>query len=192
MADAKLFQYYERQDILPTFGNLKSPAELERYATQRRELFIDKLMLPPRLFRDAEMLEFGPDSGENAMVFAGWGASMTLAEPNKHAHAKIRAYFERFGLTDRLRELDPSDVEGFRSERRFDILDAEGFIYTVQPTEAWLRVFGHLLHPDGYAIVSYYERYGAFFELVLKAIHAAGKAMTGLPALESAKALFET
>ena len=30
------------------------------------------------------------------MVFAGWGASMTLAEPNRQAHAKIQAYFERF------------------------------------------------------------------------------------------------
>jgi len=70
-------------------------------------------------------------------------------------------------------------------------IDAEGFIYTVQPAELWLRVFRHLLNPDGYAVVSYYERYGGFFELALKAIHAAGKAITGLPALEAAKFLFD-
>jgi SAM-dependent methyltransferase len=117
---------------------------------------------------------------------------MTLAEPNSQAHAKINGYFVRFDLTDRLRELASSDVEGFRNERRFDVVDAEGFIYTVQPTESWLRVFHQLLNPDGYAVVSYYERYGGFFELALKAIHAAGKALTGLPALESARFLFET
>lgn len=191
MADDKLFQYYERQDVLPTFGNFRSPAELEAYAAQRRELFSDKLMLPPRLFRDAEVLEFGPDSGENAMVFAGWGARMTLAEPNRQAHAKIHAYFARFGLSDRLRELALSDVEGFRSNRRFDAVDAEGFIYTIQPSETWLRIFRQLLNADGYAVVSYYERYGGFFELALKAIHAAGKALTGRPPLEAAKLLFE-
>jgi hypothetical protein len=191
MADAKLFHYYERQDVLPTFGNFKSPEELDGYAAQRRELFSDKLMLPPRLFRDAEVLEFGPDSGENAMVFAGWGARMTLAEPNRQAHAKIQAYFARFGLADRLRELALSDVEGFRSERRFDVVDAEGFIYTVQPAELWLRAFHHLLNPHGYAVVSYYERYGGFFELALKAIYAAGKALTGLSALETARFLFD-
>jgi hypothetical protein len=109
------------------------------------------------------------------MVFAGWGAMMTLAEPNSRAHAKINGYFARFDLTDRLRELASSDVEGFRSERSFDVVDAEGFIYTVQPTESWLRVFHQLLNPDGYAVVSYYERYGGFFELALKAIHAAGR-----------------
>ncbi|UWU66464.1 class I SAM-dependent methyltransferase [Bradyrhizobium sp. NC92] len=191
MADEKLFNYYERQDVLPTFGNFKSAAELDAYASQRRELFSDKLVLPPRLFRDAEVLEFGPDSGENALVFAGWGANMTLAEPNRHAHPKIEAYFAHFGLTERLRELALADVEGFRSERRYDIIDAEGFIYTVQPTENWLGVFHRLLNPDGFAIVSYYERYGGFFELALKAIHAAGKALTGRPALETAKSLFE-
>jgi hypothetical protein len=190
MADTKLFQYYERQDVLPTFGNFKSAAELDRYAAQRRELFLDKLALPPRLFRDAEVLEFGPDSGENAMVFAGWGARMTLAEPNRQAHDKINAYFAHFDLRDRLRDVVLADVEGFRSDRRFDIVDAEGFIYTVQPTESWLRVFHGLLNPDGYAVVSYYERYGGFFELVFKAIHAAAKAMTGLPALESARTIF--
>ncbi|OPY97490.1 hypothetical protein A5906_39475 [Bradyrhizobium sacchari] len=191
MADDKLFNYYERQNVLPTFGNFKSAGELDAYARQRRELFLDKLVLPPRLFRDVEVLEFGPDSGENALVFAGWGANMTLAEPNRHAHPKIEAYFAHFGLTERLRELALADVEGFRSERRYDIIDAEGFIYTVQPSEKWLGIFHRLLNPDGYAVVSYYERYGGFFELALKAIHAAGKALTGRPALETAKSLFE-
>jgi SAM-dependent methyltransferase len=191
MAESKLFHYYERQDVLPTFGNFKSPEQLDAYAGQRRELFADKLMLPPRLFRDAEVLEFGPDSGENAMVFAGWGARMTLAEPNRLAHAKIHGYFARFGLTDRLRELAPADVEGFQSDRRFDIIDAEGFIYTIQPSETWLRIFHRLLNPDGCAIISYYERYGGFFELALKAIHAAGKALTGRSPLDTAKLLFD-
>ena len=191
MAEDKLFNYYERQDVLPTFGNFKSSAELEAYANQRRELFSDKLALPPRLFGAAEVLEFGPDSGENALVFAGWGANMTLAEPNRHAHPKIEAYFAHFGRTERLRGLALADVEGFHSDRRFDIIDAEGFIYTVQPSAKWLGIFYRLLNPDGYAVVSYYERYGGFFELALKAIHAAGKALTGRAALETAKLLFE-
>jgi hypothetical protein len=93
-------------------------------------------------------------------------------------------------MTSRLRELVPFDVEGFRGDRRFDIIDAEGFIYTVQPSETWLRIFHQLLNPDGYAVVSYYERYGGFIELALKVIYAAGKVLTGLPPLETAGLLF--
>jgi len=192
MAEDKLFNYYERQNILPTFANFKSAAELAAYAGARRELFSDKLMLPPRLFRDAEVLEFGPDSGENAVVFAGWGANMTLAEPHRQAHEKIHGYFSHFGRTARLRELASSDVEGFASDRRFDVVDAEGFIYTIQPSAKWLSIFHRLLNPDGYAVVSYYERYGGFFELALKAIYGAGKALSGRPALETAKLLYQT
>lgn len=191
MADEKLFNYYQRQDILPTFGNLKSAAELAAYAEQRHELFSSKLMLPPRMFLNSDVLEFGPDSGENALVFAGWGANMTLAEPNRQAHPKIQAYFSQFGRTERLRELVLSDVEGFAQARRFDIIDAEGFIYTIQPTETWLGIFHRLLRPDGYAIISYYERYGGFIELALKAIHAAVKTLTGTSPLETARGLFD-
>jgi hypothetical protein len=190
VAEDKLFNYYERQDILPTFGNLKSAADLAAYAAQRHELFSSKLMLPPRMFRHSEVLEFGPDSGENALVFAGWGASMTLAEPNQQAHPRIQAYFSRFGRADGLRELVLSDVEGFDHARRFDMIDAEGFIYTIQPMARWLGVFHRLLQPDGYAVISYYERCGGFFELALKAIHAATKMLTRLPPLETAKLLF--
>ncbi len=190
MTEDKLFNYYERQDILPTFGNLKSAADLAAYAKQRHELFSSKLLLPPRLFLNSDVLEFGPDSGENALVFAGWGASMTLAEPNQQAHPRIKAYFSQFGRADRLRELVLSDVEGFGHARRFDIIDAEGFIYTIQPLEKWLGIFHRLLQPDGYAVISYYERCGGFMELALKAIHAATKVLTRQPPLETAKLLF--
>ena len=50
---------------------------------------------------------------------------------------------------------------------------AEGFIYTVQPTRAWLAAFGRLLRPGGMFFVTYYERCGAIFELALRALHRA-------------------
>lgn len=192
MADAKLFQYYERQDVLPTFGNFKGPDDLSRYAEGRQRFFRDRLLLPLRTFLDADLLEFGPDSGENAMVFGQWGAKLTLVEPNSRALGQIRKYFEQFGLAARLRELVSADVAGFRSDQKFDVIDAEGFIYTIQPTEAWLSIFASLLRPDGYGIISYYERYGGLFELTLKAIHAAVKVLSGKPATESAELVFKT
>jgi hypothetical protein len=190
VADTKLFQYYERQDVLPTFGNFASPDDLDRYAQGRVRLFRDRLQLPPRIFREADLLEFGPDSGENAMVFGQWGANLTLAEPNSRALGQIRSYFERFNLGGRLRQLISADVAGFCSDQKFDVIDAEGFIYTIQPTEAWLSIFASLMRPDGYGIISYYERYGGLFELTLKAIHAAVKVLSGKPATESAELVF--
>jgi hypothetical protein len=190
MTSPKLYQYYETQAVLPTFGNFESTEDLGRYAEGRRRLFTDKLALPPEWFRDIDLLEFGPDSGENSITFALWGANLTLVEPNPKAWAPLRAYFERFGLGGRLREIAQVDVEGFQADRAYDAIDAEGFVYTIQPSSLWLRKFRDLLKPEGFAVISYYERDGALLELCLRAIHAAAKAVLQRPPVEVARALF--
>ncbi len=163
-----LYEYYERQDIAPTFADLRDEASLAAYQSAREALFADRLRLPVPLFRGAEVLEFGPDTGENAVVFARWGATMTLVEPALAAHPRIRAYFERYAPPGSLRELARDDVLGFVPTRRYDVIIAEGFVYTVRPTRAWLDAFRRALVPGGVALVSYVERSGSLFELSLK------------------------
>jgi hypothetical protein len=192
MAYDKLFQYYAHEQFLPTFGNFENAAQLAQYTDARRTVFAEKLMLPVQIFDGADALEFGPDTGENALVFAQWGAKLTLAEPNLRAHGQIREYFERFGLSASIASLRSDDIEAFAGEQKYDLIDAEGFIYTVQPTSLWLGAFSRNLRPGGYAVVSYYETRGTFIELVLKAIHSSCKALTSLDALAAAEKLYQT
>ena len=44
------------------------------------------------------------------------------------------------------------------SEEGYDIVVAEGFIYTVQPAQAWLAAFRRLLRTDGYILTAPSER----------------------------------
>ena len=192
MAYDKLFQYYAHEQFLPTFGNFENAAQLAQYAEARRTVFAEKLMLPIQIFDGADVLEFGPDTGENALVFAQWGAKLTLAEPNLRAHGQIRQYFERFGLNGSIASLRSDDIEAFAGDQKYDVIDAEGFIYTVQPTSLWLGAFSRSLKPGGYAVVSYYETRGTFIELVLKAIHSSCKALTSLDSLAAAEKLYQT
>ena len=192
MAYDKLFQYYAQEQFLPTFGNLENAGKLAQYTDARRTVFAEKLMLPIQMFDGADVLEFGPDTGENALVFAQWGAKLTLAEPNLRAHGQIRQYFERFGLSASIASLRSDDIEAFSGEQKYDLIDAEGFIYTVQPTSLWLGCFSRNLKPGGYAVVSYYEKRGTFIELALKAIHSSCKALTSLDSLAAAEKLYQT
>lgn len=191
-----LYGYYQQQAILPTHGAFKSAADLAPHERHRRRLFTDKLKLPPALFRGARLLEFGPDAGENSLVFAQWGADCTLAEPNHKAHPVIREYFQRFGLGARLRALEPWDVKNFpepaNDGERFDLVDAEGFIYTIQPTELWVRKCARLTRPGGLVVLFYYEACGGLLELMLRVVQARHRALTGLDAVASARALFQT
>jgi SAM-dependent methyltransferase len=167
-----MYEFYERQSLLPTYAGLRSEEDLERYERMRDDVCAAKLYLPKRIFESVRLLQFGPDSGEDALVFARAGAKVTLVEPNLRAHATIHEYFRRFGLESQLEELSQADVLGYRTDRVFDFIDAEGFIYTVQPTSAWLDVFHRLLRPGGLFLITYYERFGALVELCLKALYA--------------------
>lgn len=189
-----MYSYYEQQEVLPTYGRLQTEADLDAHERHRRRLFTDKLQLPPRLFDGARLLEFGPDAGENSLVFARWGAACTLAEPHRKAHPVIRDYFDRFGLGAQLAALEEHDLEGFPDPRddaaRFDVVDAEGFIYTIQPTSLWIRKLARLLRPEGLAVLFYVEAYGSLLELTWKVVQARHRALTDLGAFESARTLY--
>lgn len=187
----KMYAYYEQQSILPTFARFTTIEQLERYDRQRTHIFCDKLHLPVQVFKGATTVEFGPDSGENSLVFARWGASLTLVEPNPNARPKILAYFDKFNLKDRLKSLVEVDVAQFESQEKYDLVIAEGFIYTVRPESTWIELFNRLLNDSGFCVINYYESTASFLELILKVIHARTKALTGLDSQEIAWKLFQ-
>jgi hypothetical protein len=169
-----LYEYYERQEIAPTFADLRDDDEISAYAARRRALLEERLAIPTCLLRGAEILEYGPDTGENAVSFARFGARMTLVEPALAAHAQIRSYFDRYAPPGALRDVVAADVLSFEPERgHYDLVVAEGFIYTVQPSGRWLDIFARALVPGGLALLTYYERCASLFELLLKVPFAA-------------------
>jgi hypothetical protein len=188
-----MHEYYSKQQVLPTHAGFQTPAELQRYEALRRNIFIHKLGLLPRVFHDARLLEFGPDSGENSLVFASWGARCTLSEPNPRAHPFIVDYFRRFNLTSQLVDLRSASVGSFGQQypdEHYDIIDAEGFIYTVRPERPWMDLFARLLEPNGLVMMTYMEAYGSYLELMLKVIHRRLCSLTGAPSLECAQRVF--
>lgn len=186
-----LHEYYEQRDFKPTFAGFKDDVELEAYDLRRQSIYRDLLHLPPQVFEGRRLCEFGPDTGENALVFARWGARVTLVEPHASAWQDIRAYFARYGLDERLEEIVGKTIESFESETPFDFINAEGFIYTVQPNELWLAKFATLLRPDGFAVINYLDRTGCLFELLWSLAHARYQEVSGERGVDAAWELFE-
>lgn len=196
MSYEAMYEYYREQAVLPTHGRFQSGGDLDAHERHRRELFTQKLFLPPRLFRDARLIEFGPDAGENSLVFARWGASCTLVEPNPKAHSVIKDYFGKFGLSGELAGLECCDVKAYaklpKPASTFDFIDAEGFIYTVKPDSLWIDLFSRIANDDGFVVLFYCDPFGNFFELFTKVIHARVRELTGMSPLEVAHKLFLT
>ncbi|GAG18084.1 unnamed protein product, partial [marine sediment metagenome] len=140
-----LYDYYGASEKLPTHAAFSSGEQLEAYQQQRAALFQKHLFIPLGIFQNARLVEFGPDSGENSLVFGLWGSSLTLVEPNTRARPEIQRYFERFSLTDCLDCLVQTDLQHFTTTNKYEIIDAEGFIYTIQPHKTWIDLFSNIL-----------------------------------------------
>lgn len=168
--DKTLYQYYSKQKVQPTFAGFKNEKELQGYVETRKSVFY-RLMLPHTFFKGKEVLEFGPDTGENSLVFANWGAGVTIVEPNVTSHDYIKEYFSRFNFENSLKKVSASSMLDFDTKNVFDVIDAEGFIYTIKPNSAWIKKAQSLLNLDGLFILSYMELYGSFIELLTKAVY---------------------
>ncbi len=191
-----MYEYYSTQQVLPTYGHFKSAADLENHHQHRHELFTVKLQLPVQVFQGANLIEFGPDSGENSLVFAEWGANCVLVEPNLKAHPVIEGYFQQYDLTSHLVKLEASDVADYARQadslQNYDVIDAEGFIYTVKPNSLWIDLFARLLNDNGFLILFYCEPFGSLIELITKVIYSGVKSKLNKSELEVASLLFLT
>lgn len=191
-APESMHEYYETQGILPTVASLPNTAALRLYVSQREKIFLENLHLPPDVFKGADVLEFGPDSGENALVLANWGAKLTLVEPNPRAWPMIVGNFKKFKLEDHLDLLFKGSLQQFQSRRKFDFIVAEGFLSTLHPASLWINLFRKLLKPGGFLLLSHMEASGMMFDLLWKAAYCRMKGLTKLPPLLAAKELFLT
>lgn len=166
----KMYEYYQTQPILPTTANLKSLESFRRYEDQRKDLVTEKLNIPIQFFQDREILEFGPDSGENALVFAKWGAKLHLVEPNSQAIETSKKNFEQFNFTDAIQSIAQTDIDGYTSKKKFDFIVAEGFVHSIKPDKSWISKFSTLSSPNGLVLISYTNTYGAYMELLYSLI----------------------
>lgn len=186
----RLAEYYRREGFFPSFRNLQTEEDLERHCTARAALLQEHLKLPFAFFRDARIGEFGPDTGENALAFAKWGADVTLVEPNAAAHDAINSYFRRFGLAGRLSGVFCDTLEKFDGGP-FDLVNAEGFVATISPPARWLHAMKTLTAPGGCFHISYFEARGALVELLTNAVVHIDAAVNGGGALGAAQRLME-
>ena len=186
----KLYSYYRDSGISPTFGSLQTEADLDRFCEQRARIFTLKLQMPPEMFRHARLLEFGPDTGENALAFARWGAQIELVEPNTAAWPQLQAYFRHFGLENQLLGLHDKPIQEFAPTEQADIVVAEGFIHTVKPEEQWIDVVRQAVRPGGYLILFYYERRGLLMEVFHAALYREFCRLAGQKGADVARRLY--
>ncbi|MEO5336318.1 MAG: class I SAM-dependent methyltransferase [Magnetospirillum sp. WYHS-4] len=189
MNDPTLLDYYVQRKMDPVPLNLETPEAFRRHREKRGNLYDRHLGIPFGLLEGRDVIEFGCNSGENALVLAEAGARVTLVEPNVAAHARLRDLFDRFGLSERLVAVVAADMAGFRTDRTYDLAIAEGFLNTLSNRDAMLGRMLALLKPRGLAVVSFDDRTGGMIEMMKRAIHWQACRLAGIDDVFAAPSL---
>ena len=168
MPQSSLVDYYRELRFNPVPISLADKALWKLHVAKRRNLYERHLGIPISLLRGRRIIEFGCNSGENALVLASIGADLTLVEPNKQVFPRLESYFKKFGFEKRISSLVNSDIAGFKSGNVYDMVIAEGFINTLPDREEAIRKLCALTVKNGLIVVSHDDRYGHFMEMVRK------------------------
>lgn len=136
---------------------------------KRQNLLEHHLKLPLAVWRGARVLEFGPGSGENAVVLARHGARLTLVEPLDYLVESLRANFAAHGVADKIEAVHMAVIEGFRSEKRYDAVFSEGFLHFLDDPCRALAQMAKYMAPEGFLVLQICNPSGTFVEYLKKA-----------------------
>jgi SAM-dependent methyltransferase len=165
-----LVSYYKDNEFNPVPIGLETEAAWQAHHDKRRNLYENHLGIPLGLLARRPVLEFGCNSGENALVLAYYGAQLTLAEPNEQVLPRLLALFEHYDLSNQILALSTAGVTDFQAGSAYEMVIAEGFLYTLDDRDAAMRKVCLHVAPHGFGIVSFNDRYGCFIELTKRAL----------------------
>lgn len=137
--------FYSAHGIIPTRQDLSNL----RQHFERRHALYRHLGLPPGIFRNASVLEFGPGSGHNAAVTGRLGPTRyLLVDGNPPSLASTEKLLQQYcpGLNFELRQ---SSIANFKSDERFDVVLCEAVIPTQKNPPAFLRHVARFVRPGG-------------------------------------------
>lgn len=160
------YQYYKETGIKPVYADLMKSDSFAAYARIRKKMFEYNLGIPISTFRHASVLEFGPSTGDNSLIFAHWGADLTLVEPVAAFIDSINEYFRQYGLIDRLFGTHCNTFEDFETQEKFDYVVAEGFLFHTGSPSYWLPRISSFGKENAFVIISHLETAGYIIELL--------------------------
>ncbi len=165
-----LLAYYQQEHFNPVPIAVETPEAWQQHVERRSNLYQRHLHVPVGWLRGRSVLEFGPNAGENALVLASMGANLTLVEPNDQVIPRMQSLFRQFGLEDRLTAVLNQGVDDFVWEGQYDLILAEGFLYTLPNRDEIVGKMAGWLAPGGIGVISFNDCYGMLLEMVRRAI----------------------
>lgn len=141
------------QQVNPSTYNIETePKEFERREQIYTSLFRDRLHFPPKMFADADVLDFGSGTGEHAVFYARWGARCTLVEMNELAIERSKKIFSLFA-PEAKPAFNHASLFNFTTDQRFDIVISNAVLHHTAAKREGFEQLVSYLKPGGYVML---------------------------------------
>lgn len=165
-----------KNDYLSFYGENKiSPVHQDisdiKLHYMRRQKLYRQCGIPIVAFRDSEALEIGPGGGYNTLALFYFGVKhVDLVEPNSAGVENMKRLFCQQNIeADKYTIIDKS-VEAFQSEKKYDLIFAEGFLSYLENSREICQKLGSMLKPGGVITITCADDACIFVELMKRLI----------------------
>ncbi len=163
-------EYYIQHNISPEHQNIE---DIEIHYTRRKKLY-RQCGIPEIAFRDAEILEVGPGGGYNTLAFFQWNCRhVDLVEANPQGVKDMNQLFAEQGVQKEKFDIYECAIEEYTTERRYDIIIAEGFLPNIHNQNEVLNKLKELINEKGIIVITCIDKVDFFIEVMKRLVGVA-------------------
>ena len=151
-----LAEVYDKSNPSTYFINNK---KFKQHNDSRKKLLLD-LKLPPKLFKNSTLIDFGSGSGQNTIVYDNLGASCTLVEYDKKSCKNSKDLFKKFSKNKY--KIINKDIYKYKSAKKFDFVVCHGVLHHTANMKKVFNICSKALKKGGFLILSTGEQHGFF------------------------------
>ena len=126
----------------------------------RKKFLLEKLHLPPRIFKNSELLDLGCGSGQNSIFYDWYGANCTLVEFDKKSFLNTKKLFKQFSQNKTT--FINNDLFKFNTKKKFDFVISNGVAHHTHDIRKNISHAAKFLKKDGILILGIGETNGFF------------------------------
>ena len=126
----------------------------------KKKFLIEKLKLPPKVFKNSELLDLGCGTGQNTINYDWKGARCTLVEYDKKSYIQAQNLFRKYAK-NKFRIIN-RDIFKFKTKKKFDFVVLNGVAHHTSDVAGNINLAIKFLKKDGILILGIGELAGFF------------------------------
>lgn len=160
-------EYYGEHHISPVRQDINN---IEAHYNRRKKLY-RQCGIPAIAFRNAEILEVGPGGGYNTLAFFHWNCKhIDLVEANLKGQEDMRTLFSENHISHNQYEIFPCKIEDFHTDKKYDIVIAEGFLPYIYNQNEVVEKLQNLTGEGGIVVITCIDHVCLFIETIKRLI----------------------